>query len=53
MSRYLIRRIEETPNIELKTQTRIVALEGSNSLERVTWRDGGGELTRSRFATSS
>ncbi len=25
MSRYLIRRIEETPNIELKTQTRIVA----------------------------
>src|SRR5262249_57746094 len=24
MSRYLIRRIEETPNIELKTQTRIV-----------------------------
>jgi thioredoxin reductase (NADPH) len=45
MSRYLIRRIEETPNIELKTNTRIVALEGSNSLERVTWRDGDGTPT--------
>ena len=37
MSRYLIRRIEETPNIELKTRTRIVALEGADSLEGVTW----------------
>src|SRR5262249_40922870 len=39
MSRYLIRRIEETPNIELMTNTRIVALEGAHSLECVTWRD--------------
>ena len=39
MSRYLIRRIEETPNIEVKTRTEIVALEGMKSLERVTWRD--------------
>src|SRR5262245_12899916 len=39
MSRYLIRRIEETPNIEIMTNTRIVALEGSKSLECVTWRD--------------
>jgi thioredoxin reductase (NADPH) len=39
MSRYLIRRIEETPNIELKTCTQIVALEGANGLESVTWRD--------------
>jgi len=45
MSRYLIRRIEETPNIELKTQTRIVALEGANSLERVTWEDAAGQRT--------
>jgi thioredoxin reductase (NADPH) len=46
MSRYLIRRIEETPNIELKTQTRIVALEGADSLERVTWSDAAeGKLT--------
>src|SRR5262252_76481 len=46
MSRYLIRRIEETPNIELKTQTEIVALEGADSLERVTWREAtSGKLT--------
>ncbi|HKD19485.1 MAG TPA: FAD-dependent oxidoreductase [Thermoanaerobaculia bacterium] len=43
MSRYLIRRIEETPNIALKTNTRIVALEGANSLESVTWCDGDGK----------
>jgi thioredoxin reductase (NADPH) len=46
MSRYLIRRIEETPSIELKTHTRIVALEGATSLERVTWSDAAeGKLT--------
>jgi thioredoxin reductase (NADPH) len=39
MSRYLIRRIEETPNIELHTNTEVVALEGQDHLERVTWRD--------------
>jgi thioredoxin reductase (NADPH) len=39
MSRYLIRRIEETPNIELHTHTEVVALEGNDHLERVTWRD--------------
>jgi thioredoxin reductase (NADPH) len=39
MSRYLIHRIEETSNIELKTNTRLEALEGGASLERVTWRD--------------
>jgi thioredoxin reductase (NADPH) len=37
MSRYLIRRIEETPTIELVPDTEIVALEGANELERVTW----------------
>jgi thioredoxin reductase (NADPH) len=45
MSRYLIRRIEETPNIELKARTEIVALEGAEGLERVTWRGADGELT--------
>ena len=45
MSRYLIRRIEETPNIELKTRTQIVALEGANSLEWVTWSDAERKLT--------
>ena len=39
MSRYLIRRIEETPAIVLKTRTEIVALEGDEHLERVRWRD--------------
>ena len=31
MSRYLIRRIEETPTIVLRTHTEIVALEGGKS----------------------
>src|SRR6185503_14162733 len=39
MSRYLIRRIEEAPNIELHTHTEVVALEGNDHLERVTWRN--------------
>ena len=39
MSRYLIRRIEQHPRIDLRSQTEIVALEGSNHLERVSWRD--------------
>lgn len=39
MSRYLIRRIEETPNITLRTHTEIVALEGGDHLERVVWRN--------------
>ena len=43
MSRYLIRRIEETPNITLRTRTRIVALEGERRLERVVWDDSAGE----------
>jgi thioredoxin reductase (NADPH) len=45
MSRYLIRRIQETRNIELLTETRITALEGDLRLERVTWRDGLGKVT--------
>jgi thioredoxin reductase (NADPH) len=39
MSRYLIRRIEETPNISLHRRTSIVALDGNEHLEGVTWRD--------------
>jgi len=40
MSRYLIERIEATPNIELVFNTEVVALEGMTdiSLERVRWR---------------
>ena len=39
MSRYLIRRIEETPLIVLRTHTEITKLEGTGHLERVQWRD--------------
>jgi len=39
MSRYLIQRIEENPAIELHYKTEIVALDGDDHLERVTWRD--------------
>jgi thioredoxin reductase (NADPH) len=39
MSRYLIRRIEQSPVIDLRTHTEIVGLEGTNHLERVTWRN--------------
>src|SRR5688572_14904286 len=36
MSRYLIRRIDETPNIELHTRTQLVELTGAGQLEKVT-----------------
>ena len=39
MSRYLIRRIEENPKIEMHYKTEIVALDGDAQLERVTWLD--------------
>jgi thioredoxin reductase (NADPH) len=40
MSRYLVRRIEQSPSIELRTNCEIVAVEGDAHLERVRWRDG-------------
>jgi thioredoxin reductase (NADPH) len=39
MSRYLIRRIEDNPAIVLHPYTEVVALEGANELECVTWRN--------------
>ena len=39
MSRYLIRRIEDSSTIEVRTQTEIVALDGGNQLETVRCRD--------------
>jgi thioredoxin reductase (NADPH) len=39
MSRYLIQRIEENPDIELHYNTEITALDGDTHLERVTWQD--------------
>jgi thioredoxin reductase (NADPH) len=48
MSRYLIQRIESTPNVVLRTRTQVEALEGDNGLERVRWRhvDSGETETR-------
>ena len=46
MSRYLIQRIESTPNVVLRTRTQVQELDGANGLERVTWRNvdtGAGE----------
>jgi len=39
MSRYLIRRIENSPTIVLRPQTEIVALEGGDHLDSVYWRN--------------
>jgi thioredoxin reductase (NADPH) len=43
MSRYLIRRIEQNPNIEVRTGTEIVGLEGSDHLQRVRSRNRAGK----------
>jgi thioredoxin reductase (NADPH) len=42
MSRYLIRRIEETRNITLHPHTELVALQGDDRLRTVVWRGPGG-----------
>lgn len=49
MSMYLIRRIEQTPNITLMSNTELVGLEGGKHLERVKLRNNqtGDELTKS------
>jgi len=39
MSKYLIRRIEETPNITMLPHTELADLDGTDHLERVTWRN--------------
>jgi len=39
MSKYLIRRIEQTANIALLTETGITSVEGGEHLESVTWRN--------------
>ena len=39
MSRYLIRRIEESPNIELRTNTEVIRLHGNDHLEALEWRN--------------
>src|SRR5436190_11353818 len=44
MSRYLINRLEAHPKIELHTRTEVVALEGNEYLERVSWRADDGQV---------
>jgi thioredoxin reductase (NADPH) len=41
MSRYLIRRIEDSPDITLHKCTELTKLEGSDHLERVEWQTRG------------
>ena len=55
MSRYLIQRIESTPNVVLRTRTQVDALEGDNGLERIRWRhvDSGEQRDARRSATCS
>jgi len=48
MSRYLIRRIEDSPTITLRTHTQIVAMEGNGRLERLTWRNAQTGETETR-----
>jgi thioredoxin reductase (NADPH) len=48
MSRYLIRRIEDSPNITLRIHTQIEALEGAVGLERVRWRSAGAQGAETR-----
>jgi thioredoxin reductase (NADPH) len=44
MSRYLIRRIEETPNITLSPYSEVVGLEGDDRLRTVRWRKRDGAI---------
>jgi len=48
MSRYLIQRIEGSPNVTLRTRTQVDSLEGDKWLERLRWRhvDSGNAETR-------
>lgn len=48
MSRYLIQRIEDSPNLVVRPRTQVDALEGFDRLERIRWRrlDTGESETR-------
>ena len=48
MSRYLIRRIEDTPTITLRTRTEIVGLRGNGELAGVQWRNAATGETEER-----
>ena len=46
MSDYLVRRIEASDKIDLRTHAEITALDGDDWLRKVTWKDGDGERAR-------
>ncbi|MGH8198095.1 MAG: FAD-dependent oxidoreductase [Steroidobacteraceae bacterium] len=46
MSKYLIRRIENSPNVTLHTHTELVELEGDGRLQRTVWRSGSERQAR-------
>ena len=48
MSRYLIRRIEEHPAVDLHAHTELIELEGESHLERIRWRDNRSGETEAR-----
>ena len=48
MSRYLIRRIDESPVITLRTRTEITRLDGNGHLERLTWKNRETGATETR-----
>jgi thioredoxin reductase (NADPH) len=48
MSRYLVRRIEESPAITLRTHTQIEALEGDGWLQRISWRNARAAVSEVR-----
>ena len=48
MSRYLIRRIEDSPNITLRPYTEIAALHGNGRLQQVRWRSGANAVAETR-----
>ena len=48
MSQYLIRRIEDTPNIILQVRTEITSLDGQEQLARVTWRSAPDNVSETR-----
>ena len=44
MSRYLVRRLEENPQVTLWTHSEIVGLDGDDHLRTVRWRTGDGSI---------
>jgi thioredoxin reductase (NADPH) len=50
MSRYLIRRLEENPNVTLWPHSEIVGLDGDDHLRQIRWRTGDGSIVTKPIA---